>query len=94
MSNHSFRSSRPDAWVSPRSHRDPTARLNHYGPLQPMSPDNPKRGTIRLTVLSALAFIASALLLHAFDPQAGSASPEAPQPAVVHEPGGGDGDGE
>lgn len=31
-----FRSSRPDGWVCPRPHSDPTLRRMAYGPIQPM----------------------------------------------------------
>jgi hypothetical protein len=36
MSNLTFRSSRPDTWILPRPHRDPSQRLMTYGPLIPM----------------------------------------------------------
>lgn len=36
MSSYSFRSSRPDAWTSPRAHRDASLRYMAYGPVQPM----------------------------------------------------------
>lgn len=36
MSNYSFRSSRPDAWSSPRPYSDPTLRAMAYGKVQPM----------------------------------------------------------
>lgn len=42
MSNLSFRTSRPDAWTSPRAHRDPGMRRMTYGPLVPM--DDERRG--------------------------------------------------
>ena len=38
MSAYTFRSSRPDQWVSPRPTRDPARRLAIHGPLQPMEP--------------------------------------------------------
>lgn len=41
MSNLSFRTSRPDAWILPRPHRDPGMRLMTYGPLVPMDDDQP-----------------------------------------------------
>lgn len=37
MSLYSFRSSRPDKWIAPRSYSDPTLRRMHYGPIQPMA---------------------------------------------------------
>ena len=36
MSSVSFRSSRPDGWVSPRPHSDASARFRKYGAIQPM----------------------------------------------------------
>ncbi|MGH6730014.1 MAG: hypothetical protein ACREBK_07655 [Sphingomicrobium sp.] len=36
MSSASFRTSKPDAWTSPRSHRDASQRRMTYGPLVPM----------------------------------------------------------
>lgn len=36
MSAYTFRSSRPDHWVSPRPTRDPARRRAIHGPLQPM----------------------------------------------------------
>lgn len=36
MSNLSFRSSQPDAWILPRPHRDASQRYMTYGPIQPM----------------------------------------------------------
>ena len=36
MSSLSFRSSRPDKWVSPRSHQDASLRYMQHGPVQPM----------------------------------------------------------
>ncbi len=36
MSSLTFRSSRPDSWVSPRAYTDPTQRLMKHGPIQPM----------------------------------------------------------
>lgn len=38
MSAYTFRSSRPDQWVSPRPTPDPARRLAIHGPLQPMQP--------------------------------------------------------
>ena len=38
MSAYTFRSSRPDHWVSPRPTRDPARRVAIHGPLQPMQP--------------------------------------------------------
>ncbi|WP_155644829.1 hypothetical protein [Erythrobacter donghaensis] len=36
MSAYTFRSSRPDHWVSPRPTRDPARGRAIHGPLQPM----------------------------------------------------------
>ena len=36
MSVYTFRSSRPDHWVSPRPTRDPARGRAIHGPLQPM----------------------------------------------------------
>ncbi|WP_193353881.1 hypothetical protein [Erythrobacter sp. NAP1] len=36
MSQYSFRSSKPDHWVSPRPHSDPSQRSLAYGPVQSM----------------------------------------------------------
>jgi hypothetical protein len=36
MSNLSYRSSQPDAWVKPRPHRDASQRFMTYGPILPM----------------------------------------------------------
>lgn len=36
MSAYTFRSSRPDQWVSPRPTRDPARGLAIHGPLRPM----------------------------------------------------------
>lgn len=36
MSAYTFRSSRPDHWVSPRPTRDPARLAAIHGPLQPM----------------------------------------------------------
>ena len=36
MSSMSFRSSRPDSWVSPRPHRDASLRYQMHGPIRPM----------------------------------------------------------
>ncbi len=31
-----FRTSAPDAWVSPRASADPAQRMAHYGPIEPL----------------------------------------------------------
>lgn len=49
MSAYTFRSSRPDHWVSPRPTRDPALSRAIHGPLQPMH-DAP-RGLARLFAL-------------------------------------------
>ena len=36
MSSLSFRSSRPDNWVSPRPYSDASLRRMSHGPIQPM----------------------------------------------------------
>lgn len=36
MSAYTFRSSRPDHWVSPRPTRDPALALAIHGPLRPL----------------------------------------------------------
>jgi hypothetical protein len=36
MSAYTFRSSRPDHWVSPRPTRDPALRRMIHGPLRPL----------------------------------------------------------
>lgn len=36
MSAYTYRSSRPDKWVSPRPTRDPARLRATHGPLQPM----------------------------------------------------------
>lgn len=36
MSSMSFRSSRPDSWVSPRPYRDASLRYLKHGPIRPM----------------------------------------------------------
>ena len=36
MTHHSFRTSAPDAWTSPRPTQDPSMRLRTHGPIQPM----------------------------------------------------------
>ncbi|HEY8604879.1 MULTISPECIES: hypothetical protein [Tsuneonella] len=36
MSSLSFRSSRPDSWVSPRPYSDASLRLRKHGPIRPM----------------------------------------------------------
>lgn len=36
MSAHTFRSSRPDRWVSPRPYSDASLRAQTYGRVQPM----------------------------------------------------------
>lgn len=38
MSHYSFRSSRPDHWISPRPYRDADLRARAYGRVQPMEP--------------------------------------------------------
>lgn len=38
MSAYTFRSSRPDQWVSPRPTRDPARLRAIHGPLQPLKP--------------------------------------------------------
>jgi hypothetical protein len=38
MSAYTFRSSRPDHWVSPRPSRDPAQSRMIHGPLQPIAP--------------------------------------------------------
>jgi hypothetical protein len=35
----SYRSSRADAWNTPRPHTDPSQRYMKYGPIQPMDDD-------------------------------------------------------
>jgi hypothetical protein len=42
MSAYTFRSSRPDHWVSPRPTRDPARGAAIHGPLRPMH-DEPGR---------------------------------------------------
>jgi hypothetical protein len=46
MSAYTFRSSRPDHWVSPRPSRDPALARVIHGPLQPMH--EAPRGLARL----------------------------------------------
>jgi hypothetical protein len=46
MSAYTFRSSRPDHWVSPRPSRDPAQSRMIHGPLQPMQRE--PRGLARL----------------------------------------------
>ena len=46
MSAYTFRSSRPDQWVSPRPSRDPALARMIHGPLQPMT--GTPRGIARL----------------------------------------------
>ncbi|WP_156443311.1 hypothetical protein [Erythrobacter sp. CCH5-A1] len=46
MSAYTFRSSRPDHWVSPRPTRDPARSRAIHGPLQPMQAE--PRGLVRL----------------------------------------------
>lgn len=41
MSNLSFRSSQPDAWIQPRPHRDASQRFMTYGPIVPMDEGRP-----------------------------------------------------
>jgi hypothetical protein len=36
MSGLSFRTSRPDTWVQPRPHSDPSIRFRKYGAIRPM----------------------------------------------------------
>ena len=36
MSNLNYRSSRPNAWLQPRPHRDPSQRFMTHGPILPM----------------------------------------------------------
>ncbi len=36
MSSVSYRSSRPDPWVSPRAHSDPSARFMKHGAIRSM----------------------------------------------------------
>lgn len=36
MSNLSYRSSQPDAWIQPRPHRDALQRYMTHGPILPM----------------------------------------------------------
>jgi hypothetical protein len=36
MASVSFRSSRPDSWISPRPHSDPSARFMKHGAIRPM----------------------------------------------------------
>ncbi len=36
MASLSYRSSRPDVWVMPRPHRDPSLRYMTHGPIRPM----------------------------------------------------------
>lgn len=36
MSSYSFRSSKPDRWISPRPHSDPALRALAYGPVRSM----------------------------------------------------------
>jgi hypothetical protein len=49
MSAYTFRSSRPDQWVSPRPTRDPARSRAIHGPLQPMRSE--PRGLARLLTL-------------------------------------------
>jgi hypothetical protein len=39
MSAYTFRTSRPDHWVSPRPRRDPALSRAIHGPLRPMQPE-------------------------------------------------------
>ncbi len=41
MSAYTFRSSRPDQWVSPRPTRDPARLAAIHGPLRPMQDEPP-----------------------------------------------------
>jgi hypothetical protein len=36
VSNLNYRTSRPDAWIMPRPHRDPSQRLITHGKILPM----------------------------------------------------------
>ena len=36
MSSLTYRSSRPDGWVAPRPHSDPSLRYMTHGPIRPM----------------------------------------------------------
>jgi hypothetical protein len=36
MASLSYRSSRPDRWVMPRPHHDPSLRYMIHGPIRPM----------------------------------------------------------
>lgn len=36
MTQYTFRSSRPDHWISPRPYSDPCLRAHAYGRVQPM----------------------------------------------------------
>jgi hypothetical protein len=36
MASLSYRSSRPDGWIMPRPHRDPSLRYMIHGPIRPM----------------------------------------------------------
>ena len=36
MSNLNYRSSRPNGWLQPRPHRDPSQRFMTHGPILPM----------------------------------------------------------
>ncbi len=38
MSQYTFRSSKPDQWVSPRPQLDPFRRAHAYGRIQPLNP--------------------------------------------------------
>lgn len=40
MSSYSFRSSKPDKWISPRPYSDPSLRALAYGPVQSMHEPN------------------------------------------------------
>lgn len=39
MTGRSYRSSKPDAWTTPRPWRDQANRHNVHGKLQPMAPE-------------------------------------------------------
>jgi hypothetical protein len=36
MASMRYRSSRPDVWVMPRPHQDPSLRYQTHGPIRPM----------------------------------------------------------
>lgn len=41
MSSLSFRSSRPDSWVSPKPYSDSSLRMRQHGRILPMEQDKP-----------------------------------------------------